>query len=66
MFVAPKASRPTVDPVRLVLELAVFGAGVVALWAGDVEVLAVIFGALVIAHLTLTFVLRQRPERTRR
>ena len=24
-FVAPKASRPTVDPVRLLLELAVFG-----------------------------------------
>jgi Protein of unknown function (DUF2568) len=64
-FVAPKASRPTVDSVRLVLEVAVLGSGVVALWAADAEALAVAFGALVVAHLSLTFVLRQRPARSR-
>jgi uncharacterized protein DUF2568 len=64
-FVAPKASRPTVDPVRLALEVAVFGSGVIALWAADARVLAAVFGALVVAHLSLTFVLRQRPARSR-
>ena len=62
-FVAPKASRPTTDPLRLLLEMAVFGGGVVALWAADSHTLAIVFGALVVAHLILTFVLGQRPAR---
>jgi len=64
-FVSPKASRPTVDPVRLGLEVAVFGSGVVALWAADARALAVVLGALAVAHLSLTFVFRQRPARSR-
>jgi hypothetical protein len=63
-FVSPKASRPTVDPVRLVLELAVFGSGVEALIAADQTTLAVVLALLVLVHLTLTFVLGQRPART--
>jgi hypothetical protein len=62
-FVAPKASRPTVDPLRLLLELAVFGGGVVALWAADSHMLAFGFGVLVVLHLTFTFLLGQRPAR---
>ena len=62
-FVAPKASRPTVDPVRLVLEVAVFGSGVVALLLADSRTLAILLAALVAMHLVLTFALGQRPAR---
>ena len=62
-FVAPKASRPTTDPVRLLLELAVFGGGVVALWIADARTLAFGFGVLVVLHLAFTFLLDQRPAR---
>ena len=62
-FVAPKASRPTVDPVRLLLEVAVFGAGAVALVAAGAETLAVVLAALAALHLALTFVFGQRPAR---
>jgi hypothetical protein len=60
-FVAPKASRPTTDPVRLLLEVAVFGPAVVALWAADSRMLAFGFGVLVVLHLAFTFLLGQRP-----
>jgi hypothetical protein len=60
-FVAPKATRPTVDPLRLALELLVFGSGVVALVAADQAALALVLAALVTAHLALTFVFGQRP-----
>jgi hypothetical protein len=62
-FVAPKASRPTVDPARLLLELAVFGSGVAALFAADAPVLGAVFAGLVALHLVLTFALGQRPAR---
>ena len=62
-FMSPKASRPTVDPVRLLIELAVFGAGVVALFAADATTLAVIFAVLALLHLGLMFALGQRPAR---
>jgi Protein of unknown function (DUF2568) len=61
-FIAPKASHPTTDPLRLVLEAAVFGAGVAALLAADQTVLAFVFTALVLVHLSLTFALGQRPR----
>src|SRR5215203_3091530 len=65
-FVAPKASRPTVDPVRLTLELAVFGSGITALRAAGSTALALVFAALVVVHLGLTFALDQRPARSAR
>ena len=65
-FVAPKASHPTVDPVRLLLEVAVFGSGVAALLAAGSTALALVFAALVLVHLGLTFELGQRPARTAR
>jgi hypothetical protein len=61
-FIAPKASHPATDPLRLVLEVAVFAAGVAALVAADQAVLALVFGGLVLVHLSLTFVLGQRPR----
>jgi hypothetical protein len=61
-FMSPKASHPVVDPVRLLIELAVFGAGVAALFAADATVLGVVFAVLVVVHLGLTFALGQRPE----
>jgi Protein of unknown function (DUF2568) len=62
-FVAPKASRPAVDPVRLLLEAAVFGSGVAALLLAGSTALAVVLAALVVLHLALTFALGQRPAR---
>ena len=61
MFVSPKASYPTTDPLRLLLELAFFGGGVVALWTADAHTLAAGFAALVVLHLGFTFLLDQRP-----
>ena len=61
-FIAPKASHPTSDPPRLLLELAVIAAGVAALFAAAETVLALVFAALVLVHLSLTFVLDQRPR----
>jgi uncharacterized protein DUF2568 len=61
--VAPKASHPTTDPVRLALEVVLFGASVVALLGADQTALALIFAALVAAHLGLTFALGQRPAK---
>jgi hypothetical protein len=64
-FIAPKASRPTVDPVRLLLELAVFAPAVAALWAADSHTLAFCLGVLVVLHLAFTFLLDQRPAARR-
>jgi hypothetical protein len=61
-YIAPKASHPTTDPLRLLLELAVFAAGVAALLAADRTVLAPVFAGLVLLHLSLTFALDQRPR----
>ena len=59
-FIAPRASHRLEDPVRLPVELAVFGAAVAALAAAGRSSLS---GALAIAiglHLLLTFPLGQR------
>jgi hypothetical protein len=62
-FVAPKASHPAVDPRRLALEVLVFGSGVAAICVAEQTTLAIVFGALVLVHLALTFALGQRPAR---
>jgi hypothetical protein len=63
VFVAPRAPRPLIDPWRLVLELALLGSAVAGLALIGHTGLAVVFGALVVLHLVLTFALRQRPPR---
>jgi Protein of unknown function (DUF2568) len=65
-FVAPKASRPVFDPLRLALEVTVFGSGVAGLLAAGSTALAVVFAALVIVHLALTFALGQRAPMSAR
>jgi hypothetical protein len=62
-FMSPKASHPTVDPVRILIEMAVFGAGVAALLAADATTLGLVFAVLAVLHLGLTFALGQRPAR---
>jgi hypothetical protein len=61
-FIAPKASHPTADPLRLLLEVVVFAAGVAALFAAGRTVLGFVFAVLVLFHLSLTFALEQRPR----
>ena len=62
MFIAPKARRPTVDPIRIVLEACLFGAAGTALVAGGQARLGTALWLAAAAHLALTFVLRQRPQ----
>jgi hypothetical protein len=59
-FMAPKSTARVGDPLRLVLEVVIFGSGVVALAASGHAVWAAVFAALVVLHLALTFVLDQR------
>jgi Protein of unknown function (DUF2568) len=61
LFVSPKARhRVSNDPWRLLLEVALFGAGVAGLALAGRGWLAVLFGAAVAVHLALTFPLGQR------
>ena len=64
-FVAPKARRPQADPLRLLLELAVFGGGTLAFAAAGLETSAVVLGVATAAHLVATFVLGQRGPKRR-
>jgi hypothetical protein len=65
MFIAPKARRPTSDPLRIGLEAGLFGAaGAVLLAAGEARP-AVVLWVAAAAHLVLTFALGQRPPTTR-
>jgi hypothetical protein len=59
-FMSPKAARPVRDPVRVVMEVLLFGSGVGALAAAGRPTLAIVLGALVVLHLGLTFPLGQR------
>jgi hypothetical protein len=52
--------------LRFLLELAVFGSGVAALFAAGSAALAVVFATVVVVHLALTFAPGQRPATTAR
>ena len=60
LFVAPRARRHPRDPWRLLLELAVFGGGILAFAAAGLETSAIVLGVATAAHLVATFVLDQR------
>ena len=62
-FMSPKAPQPAHDPIRLVAEIAIFGAAAVALADADHATLATVFAATVAVHLVLTFPLDQRESR---
>jgi hypothetical protein len=61
-FIAPKARHPSVDPWRLVLEIALFGAAGVALATAGQMRLAVILWLAAGIHLVVAFALGQRPR----
>ena len=60
VFVSPKASHPTEDPARVLLEIALLGSGPVAVAAAGRTGLAVFAGVFVAVHLGLTFMFDQR------
>lgn len=59
-LVAPRARRRLPDPLRLGAEAAVFGSATAALVAGDALALAIVFGAIVVASISLMYLLDQR------
>jgi hypothetical protein len=59
-FVAPRAPRHPADPWRLLLEVAVFGAGTLGLAAVGFGTAAIVLAVASAIHLALTFVLGQR------
>lgn len=61
-FIAPKARHPAVDPWRLALEIALFGAAGAALATAGQMRLAVILWLAAAIHLAATFALGQRPR----
>ncbi len=60
LSVNPNGSLAVRDPPRLVLELAIFGAGVAALTRAGHSCLALVLGIVVFLHLALTFPLDRR------
>ena len=60
MFVSPKATRRLEDPARLVLEVVVFGAGVVALIAAILLPLGILLAVAAAISLGLMLVWDQR------
>jgi hypothetical protein len=63
LFIAPKARRPTVDPLRIALEVSLFGAAGAALLVADATLAGVTLWLAAAVHLALTFALGQRPRR---
>lgn len=59
-FVSPKAAKRLPEAGRFLIELLIFGGGVLALYAVNRPGLALVFAILVLIHLPLTFVLNQR------
>ena len=60
LFVAPKATRRLPDPARLVVELCVFGAGVVAFALSGYIVLGLLLGTAAVISIVLMFFWDQR------
>ena len=59
-YMSPKAPHRVDDPVRIVLEVVIFGAAVAALFASGETTLGAAMAAAVALHLALTFPLQQR------
>jgi hypothetical protein len=59
-WIAPKAARRLADPLRLVVELVLFGAAVAALFAAGSAALALIFAVAAIVNEILLGVWDQR------
>ncbi|MBL8117554.1 MAG: YrdB family protein [Anaerolineae bacterium] len=60
IWVAPQSKRKLADPLRLGVEIILFGLGVLALWVAQQPTAALIFALLVIINLILLQLWRQR------
>jgi hypothetical protein len=60
LFVAPRAARRLPDPARLVVELGVFGFGVLAFVLSGNLLLGILLGAAAVISITLMFFWDQR------
>ena len=59
LFVAPKASIPVPSPVRLLIELAVFGAAAAGLWQRDHATMAIALLVILVVNHGLIYLLEQ-------
>ena len=60
VWVAPASSNRLADPLRLVVEITLFGAGVLALWMAEQRGAAIAFGVVVLMNLVLLTFWQQR------
>lgn len=60
VWVAPASSNRLADPLRLVVEIALFGGGVLALWTAHQRGAAIAFGVAILVNLLLLTYWQQR------
>lgn len=54
-FIAPKASIPVSVPIRILLQIILFGSAAVALYFSEKGTLAIIFGTIVLIEMILMY-----------
>ncbi|SDN62925.1 Protein of unknown function [Psychrobacillus sp. OK028] len=54
-FIAPKANFPVTIPIRIILQLIVFGLATTALFASSKGTLAIVFGSIVLIEMILMY-----------
>lgn len=57
-FIAPKASVPVSLPLRIFLQIILFGSAVVALYFSEKRMLATVFGIVVIIEMILMYAMK--------
>lgn len=57
-FIAPKASMPVSIPLRIFLQIILFGSAAVALYFSEKRMLATIFGIVVMIEMILMYVMK--------
>ena len=57
VFIAPKASIPVTVPLRILLQIILFGSAAVALYFSEKGTLAIIFGTIVLIEMILMYTL---------
>ena len=57
-FIAPKASIPVAVPLRIFLQIIIFGSGVAALYFSEKSMLAIILGVAVFMEMTLMYTMK--------
>jgi hypothetical protein len=57
VFIAPKASIPVTVPIRILLQIILFGSAAVALYFSEKGALAIVFGTIVLIEMILMYIL---------